>query len=71
MITDRTLAGLRTSAALSLLVPGIGVSVRVCDRVGVEAARQPVCGSAHPGLPIRAFHLSVVRPPDQLVRAHG
>lgn len=64
MITDRTLADLRTSAALSLLVPGIGVAVQVDERVVVEAARPPFGASAHPVLPICAFHRSVVRAHD-------
>ena len=64
MITDRTLADLRTAAALALLVPGIGVSVRVEDRVVVEAGRPPFGASEHPVLPVCAFHRSVVRAHD-------
>lgn len=61
MITDRTLADLRTAAAISLLVPDIGVSVRVEERVIVEAGRPPFEVSTHPVLPVCAFHRSVVR----------
>lgn len=64
MITDRTLADLRTSAALALLVPGIGVAVQVGDRTVVEASRPPFGASGHPVLPICAFHRSVVRAHD-------
>ncbi len=61
MITDRTLANLRTSAALALLVPGISIEASVGDRVIVEAARPPFRDVEHPVLPICAFHRSVVR----------
>ncbi|MDE0802221.1 MAG: hypothetical protein OSA99_02750 [Acidimicrobiales bacterium] len=61
MITDRTLADLRTAAAISLLVPDIGVSVRVGDHLVVEAARPPFEVSTHPVLPVCSFHRSVVR----------
>ena len=63
MITDRTLANLRTSAALALLVPGISVAVRVGDRTVVEASRGEADAS-HPVLPVCAFHRSVVRAHD-------
>ena len=63
MITDRTLANLRTSAALALLVPGISVAVRVGDRTVVEASRT-AGDAAHPVLPVCAFHRSVVRAHD-------
>lgn len=64
MISDRTLANLRTSAALALLVPGISVSVRVGDRTVVEAARASDDDAQHPVLPVCAFHRSVVRAHD-------
>lgn len=64
MITDRTLANLRTSAALALLVPGISVAVRVGERTVVEASRAPGVEESHPVIPVCAFHRSVVRAHD-------
>lgn len=64
MITDRTLAQLRTSASLALLVPGLSVTVSVDDRVVVEASRPPFLHQDHPILPVCAFHRSVVRAHD-------
>lgn len=61
MITDRTLAHLRTSAAAALLVPGLSVTVEVEGRIVVEATRPPFLHDDHPVLSICAFHRSVVR----------
>ncbi|MDZ7675609.1 MAG: hypothetical protein U5K30_11145 [Acidimicrobiales bacterium] len=64
VITDRTLAQLRTSAALALLLPGMSVDVRVGDETVVHATRMPFPDADHPILPVCAFHRSVVRALD-------
>lgn len=64
MITDRTLAQLRTAAALALLVPGVSVDVTVEGRPVVHAGRMPLPDVEHPALPVCAFHRSVARAHD-------
>lgn len=60
MITDRTLASLRTAASLVLLTPGLSVSVEVGETRVVEASRdlgRPEGGSSI--IPVCAFHRCV------------
>lgn len=63
MITDRTLANLRTAASLVLLTPGLSVSVEV-DGDPVVQARRPPFASDERIIPVCAFHRCVGR-------AHG
>lgn len=63
MITDRTLANLRTSASLVLLTPGLSVSVDV-GAASVVQARRPPFDSDERVIPVCAFHRCVGR-------AHG
>lgn len=63
MITDRTLAHLRTSASLLLVTPGLALSVDVDGRQIVRAHRSPFADDEN-AIPVCAFHRCVGR-------AHG
>lgn len=63
MITDRTLANLRTAASLVLLTPGLSVSVEVGGDAVVQARRPPFDPDERI-IPVCAFHRCVGR-------AHG
>lgn len=63
MITDRTLARLRTSASMVLVTPGLSVAVDVEGEPVVEARRPPFPDGAEERriIPVCAFHRCVGR----------
>lgn len=72
MITDRTLASLRTAASLMLLTPGLSVAVEVEGVPVVEARRPPfpeVTDDDRAVIPVCAFHRCVGK--AHALRRHG